>query len=207
MLPLSHDEVVHGKRALLDKMPGDVWQKFANLRLLYAYLYTHPGKKLLFMGAELGQWREWSEATSLDWHLAQVPAHAQLRDFVRDVTHLYRQQPALHELDFEAPGFRWIDCNDAEASTLSFLRYARDSEDFVVVVCNFTPVPRRGYYVGVPGAGPYRELLNSDSEYYGGSNVGNGLGLEAAAKPMHGQPYALCLDVPPLGALVLKRSV
>ncbi len=207
VLPLSHDEVVHGKRALLDKMPGDVWQKFANLRLLYAYLYTHPGKKLLFMGAELGQWREWSEATSLDWHLAQVPAHAQLRDFVRDVTHLYRQQPALHELDFEAPGFRWIDCNDAEASTLSFLRYARDSEDFVVVVCNFTPVPRRGYYVGVPGAGPYRELLNSDSEYYGGSNVGNGLGLEAAAKPMHGQPYALCLDVPPLGALVLKRSV
>jgi len=206
VLPLSHDEVVHGKRSLLDKMPGDLWQKLANLRLLFAYLYTHPGKKLLFMGGEIGQWREWSETTSLDWHLLQQPGHGSLRDFVRDVTRLYVQEPALHELDFEASGFRWIDCNDTELSIISFLRFARDPEDLAVVVCNFTPVARQGYFVGVPAGGVYRELLNSDSRYYGGSNLGNGLGLEAAPNPMHGQPFSLCLDIPPLAALILKRS-
>ncbi len=206
VLPLSHDEVVHGKRSLLDKMPGDHWQKLANLRLLYAYLFTHPGKKLLFMGGEFGQWREWSEATSLDWHLMQEPGHAALRAFLGDMVRLYVQQPALHELDFEGPGFRWIDCNDTQLSVISYLRFARDAADFVVVVCNFTPVPRIGYCVGVPAAGTYRELLNSDSEYYGGSNIGNGRGLTAQQQDMHGLPYALCLDLPPLGAVVLRRD-
>jgi len=204
VLPLSHDEVVHGKRSLLDKMPGDTWQKLASLRLLYAYLYAHPGKKLLFMGGEIGQWREWTEAESLDWHLLDAEPHRQLRDYVRDLNHLYVAQPALHELDFDGAGFAWIDCNDNDTSVISLIRRARHDDDFIVVVCNFTPVPRLGYRIGVPRAGTYRELLNSDSRYYGGSNVGNGNGVVASPASRHGLPFSLTLDVPPLGAVFFR---
>ena len=206
VLPFSHDEVVYGKRSMLDKMPGDMWQKFANLRALYAYFYTHPGKKLLFMGGEFGQWREWNHDDSLDWNLLEFPNHQQLRQLVRDLNHLYRSEPALHELEFDSAGFEWIDCNDADSSTVSFIRQAREAGEFVVVVCNFTPVPRLGYHVGVPAPGFYRELLNTDSMYYGGSNVGNGPGVETASQPHHGRPFSMVLDVPPLGAIILKRK-
>ncbi len=206
VLPLSHDEVVHGKRSLLDKMPGDLWQRFANVRVFYTYFYTHPGKKLLFMGGDIGQWREWVEAESLDWHLLQYPSHQQLQACVRDLNALYRQEPALHELDFEPAGFEWIDCNDSDSSVVSFLRRARNPDDFVVVVCNFTPVPRRAYRVGVPLGGFYRELFNSDSMFYGGTNIGNGSGLMANPRPCHGRPCSLLVEVPPLGGVILKRQ-
>jgi len=206
VLPFSHDEVVHGKRALLDKMPGDRWQKFANLRLLFAYFFTHPGKKLLFMGGDIGQWREWSETESIDWHLLNEPAHQGLRRLVQDLNGVYRSQPALHDLEFESAGFQWIDCNDADDSVVSFLRRARDGA-CVVVVCNFTPVPRLAYRIGVPEAGFYRELLNSDSMFYGGSNVGNGAGLNTTSVPHHGRPHSLPVDVPPLGVVILQREM
>jgi 1,4-alpha-glucan branching enzyme len=204
VLPFSHDEVVYGKRSLLDKMPGDMWQKFANLRALYAYFYTHPGKKLLFMGGEFGQWREWNYEESLDWNLLEFQNHQQLHQLVRDLNHLYRAEPALYELEFDSAGFEWIDCNDADSSTVSFVRRTRDAKEFLVVVCNFTPVPRLGYRVGVPAPGFYREMLNTDSMYYGGSNVGNGRGVETVDRPHHGRPCSLTLDVPPLGAIILK---
>ncbi|TMC54575.1 MAG: 1,4-alpha-glucan branching enzyme, partial [Chloroflexi bacterium] len=206
ILPLSHDEVVHLKRSLLDKMPGDLWQKFANLRAFYGYMYTHPGKKLLFMGGEFGQWREWSEARSLDWHLLEHEQHAQLMKFVADLNQMYRAQPALHEVDFHWDGFQWIDFHDVDESVIAFVRRAKKRDDFVVVVCNFTPVPRQGYRIGVPAAGQYRELLNSDSQYYGGSNLGNGLGVPADALPWQGLPYSLLLTLPPLATIVLKQT-
>jgi 1,4-alpha-glucan branching enzyme len=205
ILPFSHDEVVHGKRSLLDRMPGDVWQKHANLRTLYGYMYGHPGKKLLFMGDEFGQWREWNHDRSLDWHLLQDPAHASLRRFVRDLNVLHAAEPALHECDFTPDGFSWIDCNDNENSVVSMIRFAQDRRDFVVTIFNFTPVPRHDYRIGVPESGGYTEILNSDSELYGGSNVGNlgGLGSEPVAS--HGFGQSLRLTVPPLGCLYLKR--
>ena len=163
ILPFSHDEVVHGKRSLLDKMPGDEWQKRATLRLLFAYMFAHPGKKLLFMGAEFGQWREWNHDTSLDWQLLDEPGHAGLQRVVRDLNRLYCREPALHQRDHQPDGFRWIDCTDNENSIVSVLRTAADPADHVVAVFNFTPVPRRGYAVGVPHAGFYREVLNTDS--------------------------------------------
>jgi 1,4-alpha-glucan branching enzyme len=206
ILPLSHDEVVYGKRSLLDKMPGDLWQKFANLRVFFTYFYTHPGKKLVFMGGEIGQWREWVEADSLDWNLLQYPSHQQVQACVRDLNALYRREPALHDLEFEPAGFEWIDCNDSDSSVVSFLRRARNPDDYVVVVCNFTPVPRRAYRVGVPAGGFYRELFNSDSMFYGGSNMGNGSGLMAESTPWHGRPCSLRVEVPPLGAVILKRQ-
>ena len=205
ILPLSHDEVVHGKGSLLARMPGDEWQRFANLRLLYAFMYGHPGKKLLFMGGEFAQHREWSHDRSLDWHLLEAgPYHRGVQTLVRDLNRLHRTETALHELDGDPAGFAWIDCSDWAQSVLSFVRRARDAEDCVVVLCNFTPVPRHDYRVGVPRPGFYRELLNTDAAGYGGSNLGNEGGAWAAPVPWQGQPYSVTLTLPPLAALFLK---
>jgi 1,4-alpha-glucan branching enzyme len=206
ILPLSHDEVVHGKGSLRNKMPGDEWQKFANLRLLFGMMYGEPGKKLLFMGSEFGQGNEWSEDRALDWWVCQFEHHRRLREYVADLNRLYCSQPALYERDFDPAGFEWIDFHDWEQSTLCYLRRANNPNDFVVVGCNFTPVPRMDYRVGVPEGGFYRELLNSDSELYGGSNLGNAGGVPAVAEPWHGRPYSLRLTLPPLAVVILKRQ-
>ena len=206
ILPFSHDEVVHGKRALLDKVPGDVWQKYATLRTLYAYMFGHPGKKLLFMGGEFAQWREWNHDRSLDWHLVDDPAHAAIRLFVTDLNALYRAEASLHQTDADPEGFRWIDCNDNENSVVSFVRFARDRRDFTVMVFNFTPVPRLGYRVGVPEAGWYAERMNSDASVYGGGNVGNAGGAGTEPVAAHGFDQSLNLQVPPLGCLLLKKT-
>jgi 1,4-alpha-glucan branching enzyme len=201
VLPLSHDEVVHGKGSLLGKMPGDEWQRFASLRLLYCYQWTHPGKKLLFMGQEFAQRGEWSHEAGLEWDALGDPRHAGVRRLVADLNRLHRELPALHRHDFEPEGFAWIDCEDREQSTLSFMRRAGD--DCVAVVLNFTPVVREGYRVGVPVPGAWRELLNSDASDYGGSGVGNaGLAL-AAEHPMHGRTHSIALTLPPLAALII----
>jgi 1,4-alpha-glucan branching enzyme len=205
ILPFSHDEVVHGKRAMLDKMPGDVWQAHATLRTLYGYMYGHPGKKLLFMGNEFGQWREWNHDRSVDWHLLDDAAHAGVRRYVQDLNWHYHAQPALHQCDFHPDGFRWIDCDDNENSVLSLVRYAKDRRDFVVMLFNFTPVPRGDYRIGVPEPGWYDELLNSDAALYGGSNCGNGGGVHSEPIADHGFDQSLRLLVPPLGCLLLKR--
>jgi 1,4-alpha-glucan branching enzyme len=204
ILPFSHDEVVHGKGSMLNKPAGDAWQKAANLRALYTFMFAHPGKKLLFMGAELGQWREWNHDGSLDWHLLDQPLHGGLRRFVGDLNRIYREQPSLHQLDFAAAGFEWIDCNDNDSSVISLMRLAADPSDCVVVVLNWTPIVRQGYRVGVPAGGFYEELLNSDALIYGGSNIGNSGGLAAEQRPHHGRPFSLELTLPPLGALILK---
>ncbi|MGH9349300.1 MAG: 1,4-alpha-glucan branching protein GlgB [Vicinamibacterales bacterium] len=206
ILPLSHDEVVYGKGSMIDKMPGDVWQKHASLRVLYGYMYAHPGKKLMFMGCEFGQWREWNHDSSLDWHLLEDRRHDGLRRFVQDLNRMYQHERSMHEVDFEGRGFSWIDCNDNENSLISMIRRARDPQDFTVQVASFTPVPRPGYRVGVPEAGYYREILNSDAERYGGSNMGNAGGAQSEPRPMHGFEHSIALTVPPLGFLVLKRS-
>lgn len=205
VLPLSHDEVVHGKGSLLDKMAGDVWQKFANLRLLYSYMFAQPGKKLLFMGGEFGQWREWSHDTSLDWHLLMFPSHQGVQRLIGDLNRLYRTEPALHELDCDPRGFEWIDANDADASVYSFLRKSRYGEQILIVI-NATPVVREDYRIGVPVGGWWRELFNSDSEYYWGSGQGNAGGVMAEAIPTHGRDFSLRLRLPPLGALFLKPA-
>jgi 1,4-alpha-glucan branching enzyme len=205
VLPFSHDEVVYGKGSLLSKMPGGVWQKFATLRTLYGYMYAHPGKKLLFMGSEFGQWREWNHDHSLDWHLLQQPAHAKLRQYVQALNWQYRTEPALHEVDFSGAGFHWIDCHDHENSVVSLIRFARDRRDYLVSIFNFTPVPRPGYRIGVPDPGHYAELVNSDSEHFGGSNLGNCGGVRTEPTPAHGFGQSLSLMVPPLGCLYLKR--
>jgi 1,4-alpha-glucan branching enzyme len=205
ILPFSHDEVVHGKGAMLDKMPGDAWQKHATLRTLYGYMYGHPGKKLLFMGGEFGQWREWDHDQSLDWHLLDDPAHAGLRAYVQALNWHYHAEPALHQLDFDPAGFRWIDCHDNENSVVSIVRYARNPDDFVVMAFNFTPVPRAGYRIGVPQPGFYAELLNSDSRLFGGSDLGNEGGVESSPVAAHGFDHSLTLVIPPLGCLLLKR--
>jgi 1,4-alpha-glucan branching enzyme len=202
VLPLSHDEVVHGKRALVEKMPGDDWQKLANVRLLFTYQMTTPGKKLNFMGNELAQAREWRADSQLDWDLLRQAGHEGLRKLVRDLNRLYRVRPALHELDFEPEGFRWIDCHDADNSILAYRRRARDGSEALVVL-NFTPLVRRGYRIGAPQPGSYREVLNSDSRHYGGSDVGNGGVLRAQAAPWMGLPCSLELTLPPLAGLVL----
>ncbi|HUK56579.1 MAG TPA: 1,4-alpha-glucan branching protein GlgB [Nitrospiria bacterium] len=204
ILPLSHDEVVHGKGSLIGKMPGDEWQRFANLRLLYGYLYGHPGKKLLFMGGEFGQVREWKHEESLEWHVLQFPNHNGIRRWIADLNRLYRAEPALHERDFDAEGFEWIDCNDWEQSVVSFLRKGTNAGEIILTVFNFTPVPKYQYRVGVPGGGYWRELLNSDSAFYGGSGLGNAGGAEAAPVPAHGRSHSLALTLPPLGALFFK---
>jgi 1,4-alpha-glucan branching enzyme len=204
ILVLSHDEVVHGKRSLLGKMPGDMWQKFANLRLFYGYMYAHPGKKLLFMGGEIGQWHEWRFFQELDWQLLQYEQNWKLRQYVRDLTRIYTSEPALYEVDFESRGFAWIDFRDTDKSVISFIRYAKETDDHIVVVCNFTPVPRNDYRIGVPDESFYRELLNSDSSDYWGSNVGNAGGVQADAVPWHGKPCSIRIVLPPLGILYFK---
>jgi 1,4-alpha-glucan branching enzyme len=206
VLPLSHDEVVHGKGSLLGKMPGNEWQKFANLRLLFAYMYAQPGKKLLFMGGEFGQWREWNHEESLEWHLLDYPLHAGLRHFFEELNRIYRGEPALYELDFEPAGFEWIDCNDGENSILGLVRRSRLRDEMVVIVCNFTPVPRFNYRIGAPFGGYWREIFNSDARDYGGSGHGNMGGIEAAPIPCHGRPHSLNLTVPPLGAVFFKND-
>ena len=202
VLPFSHDEVVHGKGSMINKMPGDYWQRFANLRLLYTYMFTYPGKKLLFMGSEFGQWDEWDHQTALDWPLLEYPNHARLRGLLADLNRLYNTHPALYYHDFEPGGFEWIDCHDASQSVLSYLR--QQDGNFVIVVLNFTPVPRYAYRLGVPRSGYYRELLNSDSDYYGGSNLGNASGMHAESLSWMGRPYSIELDLPPLAALILE---
>ncbi len=204
ILPLSHDEVVHLKKSLLDKMPGDFWQKFANLRSLYGFMYGHPGKKLLFMGGEFGQWHEWHFDASLDWHLLQYEPHQKLQRFVRDLNHLYASEPALFEVDFDWQGFEWIDFRDSDNSVVAFLRKAKNPQDSLLFACNFTPVPRENYRLGVPQPGFYQEILNSDADIYGGSNVGNLGGVQTEAFPWHVHPYSITLTLPPLAVVVLK---
>ncbi|MDP2931839.1 MAG: 1,4-alpha-glucan branching protein GlgB [Chloroflexota bacterium] len=206
ILPLSHDEVVHGKGSLLGKMPGDDWQKFANLRLLFGYMYAQPGKKLLFMGGEFGQRREWYHEESLEWHLLQYPPHASLQKWVADLNHAYRREPALHELDCSPGGFEWIDGTDAEQSVLSFIRKGQSNGDIIMVVGNFTPVPRFNYRVGAPRGGFWKEILNGDAKEYGGSGLGNMGGVEAIYSPQHHRPYYLNLTLPPLTTIFLKSE-
>ncbi|HXC39393.1 MAG TPA: alpha amylase C-terminal domain-containing protein, partial [Burkholderiales bacterium] len=202
VLPLSHDEVVHGKGSLLQKMPGDDWQRFANLRLLLTYQMTTPGKKLNFMGAELAQDHEWRSSEELPWGLLAHERHNGMRLLLRELNRLYASVPALHELDFQQEGFAWIDCHDAYQSVISWLRFARSGQ-FVVVALNFTPVPRPGYRVGVPRGGRYRELFNSDSRYFGGSDLGNGSGLVATDQEWMGRRCSLTLTLPPLAGVIL----
>jgi 1,4-alpha-glucan branching enzyme len=203
ILPLSHDEVVHGKGSLLDKMPGDRWQKFANLRSLYAYMWAHPGKKLLFMGGELAEWQEWNEDTSLHWDLLEEADHQGVQSLIRDLNHAYRAQPALYDVDFDARGFRWLEANDAANNVLAFARLDENNERPVVCVLNLSPLPRYGYRVGMPACCRWRELVNTDSTYYGGSGVGNLGGVEAEAVPWHDQPFSAELTLPPLAAVWL----
>ena len=204
MMPFSHDEVVHGKRSLLDQMPGDLWKKFANLRLLFSYQWTHPGKKLLFMGNEIGQWHEWNCDDQLQWELLDNESHTGLKKLVADLNKLYANEPALYELDFESDGFEWIDCHNPDQSVLSFLRKSKDENDFLVIVCNFTPVVRHDYRIGLPRAGSYKEIFNSDSEYYGGSNVGNPFKFQTEEIEHHERPYSATIQVPPLGTVMFR---
>lgn len=206
VLPFSHDEVVHLKRSMLEKMPGDDWKKFANLRLLYTYMYAHPGKKLMFMGNEIAQRSEWNHDRSLDWHLLEHGAHRGVQRLVADLNRLYRDRSALHRADFEDRGFSWVDCEDRDASVISFLRHDPDTGESLLVVCHFTPVVREGYRLGVPRLGRWRELLNSDSSYYGGSNVGNAGYVDAEAVPCHGHPCSIRLTLPPLAAVVFEPA-
>ncbi|MGB4784178.1 MAG: alpha amylase C-terminal domain-containing protein, partial [Candidatus Acidiferrum sp.] len=203
-LPFSHDEVVHGKNSLLHKMPGDMWQQFANLRLLYAYQYAHPGKKLLFMGQEFAQRHEWTEAHSLDWDLLQHDSHRGIQKLITDLNHLYAAEPALHQVEFDWHGFEWIDANDSDNSVLSFIRRGKNPEDLIVAVINATPVVRGGYRLGVPNPGLYREIMNTDAIHYGGSNVGNMGGQQAVDVPAQGRPHSLVLTLPPLAAVYMK---
>jgi 1,4-alpha-glucan branching enzyme len=204
ILPLSHDEVVHGKGSLIGKMPGDDWQRRAGLRLLLGYQWMQPGKKLLFMGGEIGQWREWDHETSLDWHLLDDPAHRGLQRWVRDLNTTYRGEPALHELDCDAGGFDWVDCHDADQSTLTFLRRGRRPDEAVLVACNFTPIPRHNQRLGVPWRGTWREILNGDAPLYGGSGQGNLGGAEATLVAWHGHPHSIVVTLPPLAIVVFK---
>ena len=207
-LPLSHDEVVHGKGSLYGKMPGDPWQKLANLRLLYGYMFTHPGKKLLFMGAEFGQHREWRFRHSLDWHLLEDPGHQGLQHWVRDLNHLYRTEPALYELDFHGDGFDWIDFHDADNSVISYLRQDNSGRRVLAVICNFTPVPRHDYRIGVAHGGYWEEILNSDATEYGGSGQGNMGGIEASPASFYGNfDYTLSVTIPPLGLVVFRKDL
>ena len=202
VLPFSHDEVVHGKSSMLYKMPGDDWQRFANLRLLYIYMFTYPGKKLLFMGCEFGQGNEWNHEDQLDWYVLDYPLHQGIKHLLADVNSLYRKEPALHRLDFEHQGFEWLDCDDSQQSILSYVR--KDEHNCVLVILNFTPIPRENYCIGVPLPGAYREIINSDSEYYAGGNIGNAGLVQTEANPCKGRQHSISLNLPPLAGLVLK---
>ena len=204
VLPLSHDEVTHGKSSLIGKMPGDDWQKFASLRLLLGYMYAQPGKKLLFMGAELAQWSEWSHDNSLDWHLLNYQRHAEIQRWVKALNNLYRSEPALYQLDCDTAGFEWIDANNASQSLISFVRKGKSADDVFIIVCNFTPMTYFDYRIGVPRGGLWKELLNGDVREYGGSGQDNPISLSASAIPMHGRPYSLEITIPPLAAVYFK---
>ena len=204
VLPFSHDEVVHLKKSMLSKMPGDVWQKFANLRALYGYMFGHPGKKLMFMGDEFGQWREWNHDVSLDWHLTNDPMHAGLQRWVRDLNAVYAREPALYERDDMPDGFEWIDCSDHEQNVVSFVRRAADPDDVLLFVCNFAAVPRFDYRIGALVEGAWQEILNSDASAYGGSGMGNFGAVQAAAVPQHGRAYSLSLTLPPLAVIAFR---
>jgi 1,4-alpha-glucan branching enzyme len=206
VLPLSHDEVVYGKRSLIGKMPGDDWLKFANLRALFGYMYAQPGKKLLFMGGEFGQWREWVHDGSLDWDLLNHPLHAGLQKWIQDLNRLYRGEPTLHEMDCDPAGFEWIDCDDADSSVVTLIRKGKSSSTLMLVVCNFTPVPRYSYRLGSPRSGFWREILNSDAANYGGSNMGNLGGVETVPVPLHGRPCSLTITLPPLSVGFFKNQ-
>jgi 1,4-alpha-glucan branching enzyme len=207
ILPFSHDEVVHLKKSMLDKMPGDYWQKCANLRLLYGFMYGHPGKKLLFMGAEFGQWREWNHDTQLEWHLLDHPMHSGIQTWVKDLNSKYHELPELHEVDYDWKGFEWIDCNDYLESVLSFLRFGKERDTTLMFACNFTPVPRYQYRIGVPSGGFWDEILNSDGRIYGGSGLGNFGGLEAEEVSHHGRPFSLNITLPPLGIVIFRGKI
>ncbi len=204
VLPVSHDEVVHLKRALVSKMPGDEWQRFANVRAFLGYMFGHPGKKLLFMGSDIGQTEEWNHASSLPWHLLQWPVHHTLQTYVRELNWLYRREPSLSEVDDSFQGFEWIDFRDSESSIISFVRFAKNRADFLVFACNFTPVPRHGYRIGVPSAGMYQEIFNSDAAMFGGSNLGNGGSAKAEPISFHGRPASMSILLPPLAVVVFK---
>ncbi len=206
VLAFSHDEVVYGKGSLLRKMPGDDWQKMANVRCLFGYMFTHPGKKHLFMGMEFGQWNEWNHNAQLDWYLLDNPAHKGIQTWLKDLNHVYRAEPSLYEQDFQPEGFRWIECHDTDNSVYSFLRFAPDRADFVVAVCNFTPVPHEGYRIGVPSDGWYQEVLNSDAAVYGGSNMGNGGGVQAEPVPWQDFSWSIRITVPPLATVLFKPA-
>ncbi|MGA1826108.1 MAG: 1,4-alpha-glucan branching protein GlgB [bacterium] len=206
VLSLSHDEIVYGKGSLLSKMPGDQWQKFANLRLLLAYMYTHPGKKLIFMGSEFGQWNEWNHETGLEWDILHYSPHEGIQHWMKDLNHLYRSEPCLYELDFNQQGFQWINADDSERSVISFMRKAATTEDILLTVCNLTPIPHHNYRIGVPISGCWREILNSDSREYGGSGYGNTGNVEASPIPSCGFYNSLSLILPPLGAIIFKRE-
>ncbi len=206
VLPLSHDEVVHGKGSLIGKMPGDEWQRFANLRALYGYMFGQAGKKLLFMGTEFGQVREWAHDSSLEWHVLQYPVHSGVQKWVAQLNRVYREHPALHEFDNDPAGFEWVDANDSANSVLAFLRRGKAERETILVICNLTPVPRLEYRVGVPSGGHWRELLNSDAADYNGSGMGNGGGVQSEPIPAHGQPHSLSLTLPPLSVLFLKPA-
>jgi 1,4-alpha-glucan branching enzyme len=206
LLPLSHDEVVHGKGSLIGKMPGDEWQKFANLRALFGHMYSQPGKKLLFMGGEFGQVKEWQHDESLEWHVLKYHAHQGIQRWVRDLNRLYAAEPALHELDFEPEGFEWIDLHEWEHSTFSYIRKGKSTSDIILVALNLTPVPRDSYRIGTPRGGFWKEALNSDAKIYGGNDLGNGGGVEAEPVPSHGRPHSISVTLPPLGALFFKSE-
>jgi 1,4-alpha-glucan branching enzyme len=207
VLPISHDEVVHGKRSLLNRMPGDQWQQFANVRAFLAYMYTHPGKKLLFMGAEVGDYLEWNHHTQVPWNILQYPLHAGLQEYVKELNWFYRLNAPLFEVDFEYRGFEWIDFSDWDKSVISFLRRAEDPRDYLVVVCNFTPIPRQNYEIGVPDAAYFREVFNSDAAMFGGSNMGNGGGVSSKPSMRHGKPNSIALTLPPLAVLIFRPDL
>jgi len=206
VLPLSHDEVVYGKGSLVGKMPGDDWQKLANLRLLFGYMFAQPAKKLLFMGGEFGQWQEWAHDSTLNWDLLKDGRHSSLRQWVADLNRLYRTEAALHERDVDPGGFEWIDCTDAESSVISLLRKGKSAHEELLIICNFTPIPRPNYRIGASSGGFWKEILNSDATQYGGSGWGNFGGLHAVPIPLHGRAYSITVALPPLGALFFKHS-
>jgi 1,4-alpha-glucan branching enzyme len=206
ILPISHDEVVHGKGSLLSRMPGDEWRQFANARAFLAYMWAHPGKKLLFMGQEIGQRDEWNHDASVQWNLLEYDYHRKLQTFVRDLNRLYASQPAMYEVDFHYSGFEWVDFRDAESSIIAFLRRAADPSDYVLFCCNFTPIPRTGYEFGVPEEGFYREILNTDSEIFGGSNLGNGGMVSSNPKPRHGREHSIAVTLPPLAVVAFRKT-
>jgi 1,4-alpha-glucan branching enzyme len=205
VLPISHDEVVHGKRSLLNRMPGDEWRQYANARAFLAYMWTHPGKKLLFMGQEIGQREEWNYNQGIRWELLEFEPHRQLQAFMRELNRLYRANPALYEVDFHYSGFEWVDFHDGQNSIIAFLRRGHDPKDFILVCCNFTPVPREGYEFGVPEEGFYQEILNTDSELFGGTNMGNGGCVSSQPVPKHDRPHSVSVTLPPLAVVAFKK--